>query len=247
MKIIILAAGKGSRMMPLTRDIPKPLLMLENGKTLLEEQVCRMEESGVIDEVVFVVGYRAEKIEARLGEYDGGMSMKTIYNPFYELSNNLMSLWLARSEMGGDFLITNGDNLFHPPVFTSLVESCSDGIFLTTSLKDTYDVDDMKVIIRGELVARVHKEIAGQDADAESVGLVLVSGDRSRQRFVEALETLARRREYMNRYWLEIFNELSGHGVPIIPFRIDGAAHWQEFDFHWDFEKARKMFGISRG
>jgi len=59
------------------------------------------------------------------------------------------------------------------------------------------------------------------------------------------LEKLARNREYLNRFWLEIFNSLSSDGYPVIPFEIDGQSLWQEFDFHWDIEKARRLIGIS--
>ena len=65
MKIIILAAGKGERLMPLTKNTPKPLLDMGNGATLLEEQIAGLQESGVVEEIALVIGYLAEQVEAK--------------------------------------------------------------------------------------------------------------------------------------------------------------------------------------
>ena len=79
MKIIILAAGRGERLMPLTQNTPKPLIDMGNGNTLLEEQLMSIRESGVIKEVVLVVGYLAEQIEAKMRAYkDKGFQVSTI-------------------------------------------------------------------------------------------------------------------------------------------------------------------------
>lgn len=97
MKLIILAAGKGERLLPLTRNTPKPLLDMGNGYTLLEEQMRAAQASGVVAETVLVVGYLASQVEAKLDYHrDQGLCVRTVYNPFYEVSNNLMSLWLTR-------------------------------------------------------------------------------------------------------------------------------------------------------
>ena len=103
MKLIILAAGKGERLWPLTKNTPKPLLDLGNGNTLLEEQLERVQSSGVIDEVVLVTGYLSEQIEAKLRTMmaTAPIRIKTLYNPFYDVANNLASLWLARHDTDG--------------------------------------------------------------------------------------------------------------------------------------------------
>jgi len=243
MRIIVLAAGKGERLMPLTRNTPKPLLDIGNGKTLLELQLESMEKSGVINEVVLVIGYLADQIEAKLNFYrKGGVKIETIYNPFFDISNNLISLWLARHYMDMDFMITNGDNIFRYEVFSRLVKNNDkEGIFLTISKKQSYDDDDMKVIIEDSKVIRVSKLIDNKDADAESVGLAMVRGEKYRKIFVKTLEFLVRDREYINRFWLEVFNKLSENCVHITPFEIDGEREWREVDFHFDLEDVRTM------
>lgn len=245
MKIIILAAGKGERLMPLTRNTPKPLLDMGNGHTLLEEQIHRIQESEVIDEIVLVIGYLAEQIEAKIKTYlQDSIKITTIYNPFYEISNNLMSLWLAKHEMNGDFLVTNGDNLFTFDVFKGLVNENQNGIFLSISVKDEYDVDDMKVTLNNNMVANVNKLIPPEECDGESPGLVLIQGEKFINIFKENLEIIARNKENINKFWLEVFNYMHAKGVAITPWEFDGNAKWQEVDFHIDLKKAKELLFI---
>jgi choline kinase len=240
MKLIILAAGKGERLMPLTRNTPKPLLDLGNGYTLLEEQMRAVEASGVVAEIVLVIGYLAAQVEAKLQFHrDNGLCLRTVYNPFYEVSNNLMSLWLARHEMTGDFMVTNGDNLFTPEVFRGLAAENGDGITLSVSPKTVFDPDDMRVSLEAGAVQRVSKQLADAVSHAESPGLALVRGPRARAVFVDHLERLARHNGYLKKFWLEVFNDLADHGVLVRTWSFDGAAHWREVDFHDDVSRLR--------
>lgn len=247
MRIIILAAGKGTRAIPLTKNTPKSLLDIGHGITLLEKQIENIQKSKVIDEIVIVVGYLADQIEAKIKMHkENGIEITTIYNPFYEMSNNLISLWMAKQKMDTDFIVTNGDNIFEPDVFADIVRKHKDGIFLTTNKKDEYVDDDMKVILDNDYdsIIRVSKEIENSKADCESVGLVLVRGDRYQKIFIESIEKLARNKEYINKFWLEVFNHLASNGVHIKPFEIDGKTKWKEVDFHLDLEDARKLLKL---
>lgn len=222
--------------MPLTKNTPKPLLDLGNGKTLLEEQLERIKKSSVIDNVVLVVGYLADQIEAKAKTWkEQGIKVVTVYNPFYETSNNLISLWMAKNYMDEDFIIVNGDDLIEQDVFRNLVKNNHDGIFLTISRKEKYGEEDMKVLLKNKEIVEVSKLINVQRADAESVGLVLVSGQKYRNLFKQSLELLATNRDYINKFWLEVFNLLSKSGIPISSFEIENSK-WLEVDFHPDLD-----------
>src|SRR3972149_389194 len=242
MKLILLAAGKGERLLPLTKERSKLLLDMGNGKTLLDEQFENIKKSGVIDEVVLIVGFMAEQIEEKVRGYSGnGIRVKTIYNPFYELSNNLISLWFARGEMDGGFMVSNGDNLFNASVYRSLAQSASDGVYITISRKERYDFDDMKATLGDGKVARIGKDIEGEVADAEPGGLSLVSGARHAALFSESLDGLVKRKENMNKFWLEVFNFMRLNGVDIRPYEIDGERNWRELDYHLDIEQVKRL------
>jgi choline kinase len=245
MKIIILAAGRGERLMPLTKNTPKPLLDMGNGNTLLEEQLSRIAESGAISDVVIVAGYLAEQVEAKVStQPHEGLDVRTLYNPFFEVSNNLMSLWLARSEMGEDFMVTNGDNLFSAKVFRRFAEETSDGIWLSVGKKEEFDHDDMRVSLTDGVVSRVSKKIPDPEADAESPGLGLVRGERARRIYVEQLDALAHQREHLQSFWLEVYNRAYTSGVTVKPWFFETEGNWQEVDFHQDVELVRAALKI---
>ena len=221
------------------------MLDIGNGITLLEKQLENIHKSKVIDEVVLVIGYLAEQIEAKIKMHEeNGLKIVTVYNPFYEISNNLMSLWLAKPYMNEDFMITNGDNIFEPDVFADLMNKNDEGIFLTISKKSKYYDDDMKVKLKDKTVAKVSKEISNNEADCESVGLSMVKGQKYREIFKNNLERLARNKEYMNKFWLEVYNLMNSHGIAIKTFKIDGKTKWREIDFHLDLEEARKLLNL---
>ena len=116
MKAIILSAGQGSRLGHLTDDKPKCLIDF-NGRTLLDRQLDALAANGV-DEAVVVTGFRDDQIEAALARRAGGPKVRTIYNPFYKVADNLGSLFVAKDELEGDCLVWNGD---------TLVVRCADG------------------------------------------------------------------------------------------------------------------------
>jgi len=239
MKILILAAGKGERLYPLTKNTPKPLIDLGDGETILEKQLKSLSESKVIDEVVILIGYLHEQVESKLKNFKTNLKIRTLYNPFYEMSNNLITLWLSKHEMNEDFLITNGDNLYIYDVVSNLVNNTNDGIYLTFCYRDNLGEDDMKVLLDdNKKVLKVSKEI--NDSNIESVGLVKVKGQKYRKIFQDVLEQLARNKNYLNKFWLETFNVLAEKGVEIHSFEID-KNKWREVDFHFDLNDLKEL------
>jgi choline kinase len=89
-------------------------------------------------------------------------------------------------------------------------------------------------------VLKVHKEIPIEEATAESVGLAMVKGSKSREIFVSTILSLIRNKEYINKFWLEIFNFLVDNGYVVKTVEID-KDDWREVDFHPDFETLRRL------
>ena len=118
MKAIILAAGLGTRLQPLTESRPKCLIEL-GGSSLLDYQVDAMRAVGV-EEFVIVVGYEAEQVRAHCTEklrpeHDRG-HLRFVDNPDYEQTNSLYSLFLAREELDEEVFLLNCDIVFHPEI-----------------------------------------------------------------------------------------------------------------------------------
>lgn len=239
MILFILAAGIGSRLFPFTKNTPKSLLELGDGSTLLERQIENALNTSDISEVVVITGYKSEQIEAKILSYQENIKITYLYNPFYDISNNFMSLWCTYPFMGNeDFIITNGDNIYTNDVYSEILNKIDsdNGIYLTIDYKDSYDEDDMKVILdKNNYLVRVHKDINSNKINAESVGLAVIKGEKERQIFVNKLISLSKLSDYRNKFWLEIFNSLVSDGVIINTKSIDKNG-WREMDFHPDME-----------
>jgi choline kinase len=169
MKALILAAGQGRRLWPFTADRPKCLLLV-GGASILEWQLRHLEQAGIC-QAVLVCGFGFEQMRAAVASYRGPLRLKLLYNPFYGVSDNLISLWVARAEMDEEFLLINGDNVFHPDILDRLLqvqEPCS----LLACRKAAYDEDDMKLQLCGARLRRIGKDIASRETQAESVGIM---------------------------------------------------------------------------
>lgn len=238
--LIILAAGIGRRLYPLTKDTPKSLLDLGDGSTLLDKQLEIAALHDEIDKVYVISGYRTEQIEARLEEHKHKLDVDVIFNPFFDVSNNLLSLWCAQHLLlEKDFLVSNGDNIYKSHVYGKIIEGNKDGIHLVIDYKDDYDEDDMKVLLKDGSVNRVSKKIDANEAQAESVGFIRVTGEAARKTFHTKLMSMVKDLDRRDDFWLEIFNSLIEDGVLVSPIEI-GEHDWGEMDFHPDINAMRQ-------
>ena len=240
MQIIILAAGVGERLLPLTYNTPKSLITLGNGLTILESQLKVIKFSG-INEVNIVVGYLAEQIEAKIKLFNEKFEMKInlIFNPFYRTSNNLISLWFAKYYMNDDFIIINGDDVFKNEVLTGLLDvDKSKEICMTIDEKKEYDADDMKIFIENNLIKKIGKELPLNQANGESVGIIRVLGS-AKNKLINTLELMVREEKNKNIYYLSAFQNLINQGFQIHSYKIS-ENDWGEIDFHPDLKIVQK-------
>ncbi|KEI12090.1 CTP:phosphocholine cytidylyltransferase [Clostridium novyi B str. ATCC 27606] len=105
MRAIILAAGKGTRLRPLTENTPKPLVKV-NGKPIIERQIECLIEKG-IREIIIVTGYLAEKFNYIQQKYDY-INIKLIHNKKYDEFNNIYTMYLVRGYLK-DCYVLDGD------------------------------------------------------------------------------------------------------------------------------------------
>lgn len=108
-RAIIMAAGIGKRMQPLTLETPKPLIEV-NGKRMIDTVINALHKNG-ITEIYIVVGYLKEKFQVLLDEYTG---ITLIENPYYNTCNNISSLYVAREHLS-DAIILDGDQIIYNP------------------------------------------------------------------------------------------------------------------------------------
>jgi choline kinase len=234
-RAIILSAGQGSRLLPLTQDQPKCLIPF-SGKTLIEWQIASLAANG-IDDIAVVTGFRTEKVEAALAAIPAVRS-RTLFNPFFKVADNLGSCWIARGEMDRDFIILNGDTLVSPGIVAKLIAESSDGITVTVDIKDAYDADDMKVHREGGRLMAIGKRLTAEESNAESIGMLAFRGDGPRL-FLNKVEAMMRTPEGVQNWYLKAINAIASEAV-VSTVSIEGM-EWAEVDFPADVEAATAL------
>src|SRR5436853_5458915 len=174
-KAVILSAGKGSRLLPLTADRPKCLIDL-SGNSLLEWQLDALQRGGLRD-IVVVTGFRDDLVDAVAERREG---VRTLFNPFYHVADNLGSVWMARGEFDRDMLLLNGDTLVSGPLLATVLGADTGPIAVTVDEKADYDADDMKVLREGDRLLRIGKALQPGGYNAESIGLLAFRGEGQR-------------------------------------------------------------------
>lgn len=237
MKAIILSAGQGSRLLPLTADKPKCLIEF-SGRTLLDWQLDALIENGVTD-IVVVVGFKADAVEAHLAARgEKRARVRTLFNPFFKVADNLGSVWLARPEMQGDFLILNGDTLVSVELVADVLRRARAPITVTVDQKLSYDTDDMKVRREGTRLVAIGKTLPLDEVNAESIGLLLFKGEGGAI-FADAVDAVMHTPEGTKSWYLKVINRIAQEAY-VDTVSIRGHA-WGEVDFPADVLRAQAL------
>ena len=234
---IILSAGQGSRLLPLTEQKPKCMLDIA-GRSILQWQLDALIAAG-ISNVHVITGFHSDQVEAHLAHhYPESDRISTLFNPFYKVSDNLASCWMAREHMNNDFLLINGDTIFEPAVLELVLASPAAPVTLTIDVKESYDEDDMKVKLDGNSVKNVSKILNAEDTNAESIGM-LYFRDQGAIDFKANLESQMRSQEGLKSWFLSVVDMMAGQGE--VEAGNFSGQRWAEIDFIADLVAAEKL------
>jgi choline kinase len=236
MKAVILSAGQGKRLLPLTADNPKCLVKVD-GRSLIEWQINELARCG-IDRVSIVVGYRADRVKQLLHRRYDSKRIITVYNPTYSWADNLFSCWAARAEMNEDFVLLNGDTLFEAAVLNHLLETPDRPVTVGTHKKRHYDADDMKVTLDGDRLIHIGKDLSIDNVDGESIGMILFRGEGPAS-FNLAVENALRDPLAREKWYLSVIDELA-QLMPVWTYPVMGL-QWCEVDFPVDLKHAQRV------
>jgi choline kinase len=235
-RAIILSAGQGRRLSPLTDTRPKCLIGL-SGRSVLHWQLLHLREAG-LKEVVVVTGFGAEAVDAEIAALDlPGLTVRTVFNPFYGVADNLATCWLVRGEMQGPFLLLNGDTLFEPAIAARLLAAPEAPVTVTVDRKAVYDADDMKVLTNGARLLAIGKTI--DPYDAESIGFLRFSNAGAAS-FVRTITQVMRSADGLRRWYLSAINEMAHASHEVSTVSIEGL-DWAEMDFPDDIPRNLKL------
>jgi choline kinase len=116
---LLLAAGTGSRLHPLTQNAPKCMTIV-NGRSILEQLVISLNLHG-FNRLVIVTGYMEQHIKDVLGDRVGGVKIDYVFSSLYDATNNIYSLWMARKVVNEPFLLLESDLVFDVSLLTTML------------------------------------------------------------------------------------------------------------------------------
>lgn len=236
MRGLVLAAGVGKRLAPLTDERPKGLIEL-GGRSLLHRLLDGLQAAGVRETAV-VVGYRQDAIRAALGADHRGMPIRFLENPAYERGPRL-SLWTGRAEFGrDDVVLADGDVLFAPPLLGRVIADPAANVFLA----DPEFVDTGEELIlysRGARVVAIRRGVTGPPGEpyerrAEWIGFVKV-GRAAGADLAAGIDRMIRDGQVEGDYEVALDGLLAHHQFVPCP---TGGLPWIEIDFPQDLEAA---------
>jgi len=242
MRVIILAAGKGERLRPLTEDRPKCLIEAHPGVAIIDLQLRSIATVPEIDSVVVVTGYRADQVDAHLAK-GTPVPVITTYNPFFDVANDMVSLWTAIRFMSEPFIVLNGDDVFAPKVMADLV-AAKGNICAVIDQKPIYDTDDMKIELTDGRLTAIGKDLSLDRAQGESIGMIRFMGE-GQTAMSGALERLLKTEKYRSIHWLAAIQLLIDEGERV-DYSLCEPEHWAEIDIHFDLDLVKSRLDAAQ-
>ena len=239
MKGLVLAAGPGRRLHPLTEALPKTLLPVSEGRTILDLALENLSAAG-LEDVVVVTGFAAGRVEERAADLERrhGVRLELVFNERAEEWNNAYSLWLARETFAAGALLVNGDTVHPPSVEEALLAARGPGVLLAVDREKELGEEAMKVLLTETgALTRINKEIEPARAAGEYIGVALIEPNAALP-LADALEATWRRDPSL--YYEDGFQELADTGGDVRTVSI-GTVDWVEVDDHVDLARAREL------
>jgi len=231
MKTVILAAGKGTRLYPLTSKKPKALLSI-CGKPLILHQIDLLKSFGFHpDDIIVVGGYKGEILSKILPQ-----NVIFILNENYSVTNNIYSLYLVKPHIDDTLYIVNGDVFFHPSVFRKLFEDPFPNIAVI-DMKKPVRKEAMKVIIDNGFIHSFGKHLKKQVASGEYIGISKLK-EEGLYRLFEILENKVKRGEVVE--WYESAFDILVKEISMKALYTNSGL-WIDIDLPDDFERVKRI------
>lgn len=240
---VILVAGRGTRLAPLTDTQHKSLLIL-GGMTILERQISQLMQQN-IDQIVLVTGHREDDLRAYLkGAENFGADITIVRNDNFQQTNTAYSLGLALEKFSGSFLLLDGDVVMSDPLVKNLIAAGENTLLCEC---DPAKLNDEAVKVRVDTTGKVlsiGKQVPLAMASGESIGVGFFGADW-RNVLQEDCVRLRETPTQWNWYYEDVIRARMRNIKPPASLKIVQTApyEWVEVDDHEDLCRAKKIFG----
>ena len=237
MKALILAAGLGSRLAPITNDKPKSLVEV-NGMPILFRQIENLQENNIND-ITIVTGYKSEILENKvMANYKG---IKFITSADYRNTNNMYSAYIGIKSMFADnniksFLMMNADVFYDSVIVKDLLSDGKPNMIAVD--KGAFNDESMKIEVKNRRIIDISKEINKDNAYGCSIDVYKFGSDGGKaffnicSKYIEKEQNLKR--------WSEVALAEILSEIEFAPLDING--RWLEIDNHDDLKNAEMLF-----
>jgi choline kinase len=241
MKAVILTAGQGTRLRPMTADFPKCLIPV-NGKPIIQYQLECIEKNG-IGECIIVVGFKGEMVERHLGSQFGNTKLIYIKNDWFKETNNIYSLWLARHHLLEDIILLEGDVLFKP----HLLEEIQRNPHPNLAVVDKFQSPMNGTIISAnsgfatDMILKINQPVDFDYRDAlKTVNIYTFSRATLQDHLLPALEVLVSEGQ-TDQFYERAIAQLIAQGDLLLATHLIGNGNWAEIDELEDLRKAEEI------
>ena len=233
MNYIILAAGVGTRLHPLTNESPKFLYKLDDIMTILERTVSMINNNDCNGRIIIVTGFFEEKIREKTKHLK---NVKYIYNPFYKVTNSIASLWFARQYLTGDVTILNADIVFDKRLCEEIIIRKFEGAFVLVDSSIKTD-GDYNVQIHDDAVTVMSKDL--KEYYAEYAGITKLDSCSSKL-LLDEVNSMVNKGYYDQWYENALVQMIFMHNFKLKYFDVCDY-HWTEVDNVDDLLNAKQI------
>lgn len=228
MKALIMAAGKGSRISDKIDGIPKSTLALNDGTPIIRKSVINMLENNI--KPIVCVGYKKELIKDALK----GLPVKYYENPFYSITNNIVSLWFAREEFKDDDILLTSADLYYPKEFLDMVANSKEAMAMVVA-SDRIDSGDFYFSVNNDMIITEYgPQIPYNKRNFEYMGITYIKKEKCAE-IKKVIEDYIESEKF-NKYFEDMIISLNMQKNEKIDFIDVKGYFWREFDFYEDYQ-----------
>ena len=224
MKAILLAAGKGTRISRMVQEVPKSTLPI-NGVPLIRHTAQMLLGEGM--EVIVCIGYRRADIMKALE----GLKVNYYFNPFYDVTNSIASLWFAEDEMDDDMLIMNADVYFSKELLHKVLADKNQVVMAMDTGR--VEVGDYFFQVINGCVKKYGKDLPRSERNCEYVGVAKINKSFNKK-FIEQMDKLIDTQHH-DMWWENVLYSLTDK-EEIHTIDVKGI-FWSEIDYFDDYER----------
>jgi choline kinase len=228
-----MAAGIGSRLEDISGNRPKCLIEMD-GISLISRSVNLLTSRGVTD-ISVITGYKRELVRQELQS-----RVNYLHNPYFEVTNSIASLWLAKDLLHDDVILMNADLYYEPSVLDTALAQRGNAVMLSDSTR--IDDADFRFGVLGNRILKTGNQLSNLETDCEYVGIVRID-KKFVNRFRKRLEMMIKSGDFKN-WWEGVLYAFIEDGVAITHKDVEGA-FWSEVDHLGDYNRLSSW--VSRG